>query len=221
MSLEESISSPEGSPARISPSQENKQESQAEDPRFSMRSLELLAWFDLNTCCWRIPQTSSVEGGGAWFSHVLSSLAEIGYDAVWECISAAQFGACHKRERVWILAWDASNIDSLRCKNRDVDGLEPRKIQTTGSDQCDGEFPNTQLGKEVFVEKIQSIISRAFDERQKEWWSTEPSVVRVVHGLPCRVDRVKSLGNSIVPQIAEMWGKVINRIVSGEKRYGI
>ena len=36
------------------------------------------------------------------------------------------------------------------------------------------------------------------------WWSTEPDVGRVAHGVPARVDRLKCLGNSIVPEIAEL-----------------
>lgn len=43
------------------------------------------------------------------------------------------------------------------------------------------------------------------------WWSTEPPVGRVVDGLPGRVDRLKQLGNSIVPQIATLLGKAILR----------
>jgi len=31
------------------------------------------------------------------------------------------------------------------------------------------------------------------------WWSSEPGVARVVHGLPARVDRVRGLGNAVVP----------------------
>jgi len=45
------------------------------------------------------------------------------------------------------------------------------------------------------------------------WWSTEPSVGRVAHGIPKRVDRLKGLGNSVVPQcvayIAEIMIKPI------------
>lgn len=37
-----------------------------------------------------------------------------------------------------------------------------------------------------------------------DWWSTEPDVGRVAHGIPARVDRLKCLGNSIVPQIAQL-----------------
>lgn len=35
-------------------------------------------------------------------------------------------------------------------------------------------------------------------------WAAEPAVGRVVDGLPGRVDRIRSLGNAIVPQVAEM-----------------
>lgn len=40
---------------------------------------------------------------------VLGDLAEIGYDAEWHCISAADVGAKHLRERIWIVAYPASN----------------------------------------------------------------------------------------------------------------
>jgi len=36
---------------------------------------------------------------------------------------------------------------------------------------------------------------------QKKQWEFEPAVGRVAHGIPNRVDRLKSLGNAIVPQI--------------------
>jgi len=41
------------------------------------------------------------------------------------------------------------------------------------------------------------------------WWHTEPNVGRVAHGVSGRVHRLKALGNSIVPQIAEEIGKAI------------
>lgn len=40
-------------------------------------------------------------------------------------------------------------------------------------------------------------------------WSTEPDLGRVAHGIPSRVDRLKGLGNAIVPQIAEIIGRMI------------
>ena len=35
-----------------------------------------------------------------------------------------------------------------------------------------------------------------------EWWESEPDVGRVAHGVPSRVDRLRCLGNAIVPQVA-------------------
>ena len=36
---------------------------------------------------------------------ILGDLAEIGYDAQWYCLSAADVGANHRRDRIWIIAW--------------------------------------------------------------------------------------------------------------------
>ena len=36
---------------------------------------------------------------------VLSDLNEIGYDAEWHCITASHLGACHQRDRIWIIAY--------------------------------------------------------------------------------------------------------------------
>jgi len=40
-------------------------------------------------------------------------------------------------------------------------------------------------------------------------WPTEPSVGRVANGIPSRVDRLRGLGNAIVPQIAQRIGNTI------------
>jgi DNA (cytosine-5)-methyltransferase 1 len=36
---------------------------------------------------------------------VLKDLDEVGYDCEWNIISARDAGACHLRERIWIVAW--------------------------------------------------------------------------------------------------------------------
>lgn len=36
------------------------------------------------------------------------------------------------------------------------------------------------------------------------WWQSEPDVGRVAHGVPARVDRLRALGNAVVPQIPEI-----------------
>ena len=41
------------------------------------------------------------------------------------------------------------------------------------------------------------------------WWETEPDVGRVANGVPDRVDRLKGLGNAVVPQVAELVGRLV------------
>lgn len=42
-----------------------------------------------------------------------------------------------------------------------------------------------------------------------EQWRTEPAIRRVANGVPNRVDRLRSLGNAVVPQIPEMLGRAV------------
>jgi len=47
------------------------------------------------------------------------------------------------------------------------------------------------------------------DQRRMGRWNAEPDVGRVVNGVPGRVDRLKALGNAVVPQIPEEIGRAI------------
>ena len=67
-------------------------------------------------------------------------------------------------------------------------GLSPSKQE---------EFPATRRGQE----------GRTVAQPCR--WSTEPSVGRVANGVPRRVDRLKGLGNSVVPQVVAMLGRAI------------
>ena len=42
-----------------------------------------------------------------------------------------------------------------------------------------------------------------------QWWQTEPNVGRVANGISNRVDRLRGLGNAVVPQVAELVGRLI------------
>jgi DNA (cytosine-5)-methyltransferase 1 len=50
---------------------------------------------------------------------------------------------------------------------------------------------------------------RTYADECWEWWATEPDVGRVAHGVPHRVDRLKALGNAVVPQVAAYIGRRI------------
>tara|TARA_R100001594_G_scaffold34008_2_gene62805 strand:- start:6731 stop:7840 length:1110 start_codon:yes stop_codon:yes gene_type:complete len=66
--------------------------------------------------------------------------------------------------------------------------------------------------------KLQGTRERFTDSSEKQtWWLVEPNVGRVAHGVSGRVHRLKALGNSIVPQIAEEIGKAIIKAEKNDK----
>jgi DNA (cytosine-5)-methyltransferase 1 len=42
-----------------------------------------------------------------------------------------------------------------------------------------------------------------------QWWEVEPNVGRVANGVSSRVDRLRGLGNAVVPQVAEYIGRLV------------
>ena len=55
---------------------------------------------------------------------------------------------------------------------------------------------------------------------ESAWWDFEPDVGRVAHGIPGRVHRLKGLGNSIIPKIAQEIGNAIIAAEREEKKKG-
>jgi DNA (cytosine-5)-methyltransferase 1 len=118
---------------------------------------------------------------------VLCDLASIGFDAEWTIIPASWVGAPHRRERIFILAHAAeqsSNGVSDHTRSRGEGIITSRNVPLFGDDHGDS-IP--RFG----------------------WWDVEPDVDRVVDGVPERVDRLKTLGNAVVPQVAEWVGRQI------------
>lgn len=78
----------------------------------------------------------------------------------------------------------------------------------TESDGLQGKRPCGVEESEVYVRPVISVR----DSCNRRKWAVEPDVGRVVNGLPGRVDRLKGLGNAIVPQIAEVILSYIKQI---------
>lgn len=90
-------------------------------------------------------------------------------------------------------------LDGFAARTRDADGKPCREAMADASDgrdvRRDGELEPTQGQMREHRGSPQ--------DGRRQWWATEPDVGRVAYGVPSRVDRLKCLGNSIVPQIAE------------------
>ena len=69
--------------------------------------------------------------------------------------------------------------------------------------------------KRVHVQRQQSGSGQE-QFRRESWWEFEPDVGRVANGVPGRVHRLKGLGNSIVPQIAEEIGRAIWKVAKNQ-----
>lgn len=151
---------------------------------------------------------------GRWFQRVLGDLAEIGYDCEWHCIPASAVGAPHQRDRVWIIAYPKRN--QLRQQPGRLNG-QNRKGQAKPTD--DGETqPVADTHKPRLERRFREVMRERTGERSvgqssDPWdgnWFAEPAVGRVANGVPRRVDRLKGLGNAIVPQVAEVIFRAID-----------
>ena len=127
---------------------------------------------------------------GRGMGTVLGDLAEIGYDTEWDCVPASAVGAPHQRDRIFIVANRQSAGEQRLVSWAD--------IGSSGQWLWGGE-------------KDLQLIAHAPHERTDRW--PEPIVCRVDDGIPGRVDRIESLGNAIVPQVAEVVGRAINKAV--------
>lgn len=135
---------------------------------------------------------------------VLSDLASIGYDAEWQIISANDVGAPHLRKRIWIVAYPASDRSETGVADQERgDKGEPTEPLNGSEVVAD---PNQQHGnnRRFRTGKIRQQTPSGL--RPSEHWSVEPDVGRVANGIPKRVDRLKGLGNAIIPQIAKIIG---------------
>ncbi|MEL7264935.1 MAG: DNA cytosine methyltransferase [Planctomycetota bacterium] len=78
--------------------------------------------------------------------------------------------------------------------------------RTSVSTNTIGEGPSQRQGQPSNAGEEQPTIVRS------DWWNTEPELGRVANGIPSRVDRLRGLGNAVVPQIAEWIGRRIMRL---------
>jgi DNA (cytosine-5)-methyltransferase 1 len=128
---------------------------------------------------------------------VLGTLAEIGYDAEWHCIPAAYVGAPHIRNRLFVMAYSNS---VGRRKSSILQRVATQKL-----------LPRDEWGGvSVAVHASASLSGRIRRIPNDSFYG-------MAHGVPSRVDRLRGLGNAVVPQVAELVGRmVLQRLESQE-----
>lgn len=142
---------------------------------------------------------------------VLNDLSKIGYDAEWHCITAASIGLPHQRDRLWLVSYPSGE------RPHEHTG---KKRQIRANQKWEGaEIHKNREQRQLKPGEICTILSRRAIEITKsanaDQFAAVSGIRRVVNGLPEglyeseRKRRIKQLGNSVVPQIAEMIGKQI------------
>jgi len=122
-------------------------------------------------------------------SRVLGDLAAIGYDAERQSLPAAAFGAPHLRFRTFVIAYPH------RQGNQ-------------------GEGSPTQRVFRPFA--LRSFAPAAWgDVSEWEKWVHQPELCRVPYGFPAIVDRIRSLGNAVVPAVSEYIGECLSQANNG------
>lgn len=161
---------------------------------------------------------------------VLADLESEAYQCQTFLIGACAVDAQHRRDRVWIIANSDSSISGNQWQDEMLDHRQMDKRKTFSVNNGNTRIVAHSECQRQQGQRINERSSNTTEDktRQASWfingserqsqpgnWLPEPSVGRVVDGVPGRMDRLKQLGNAVVPQIPEVIGRFIMEIENG------
>ena len=163
----------------------------------------------------------------------ISDLEGQGYETETFVLPACAVNAPHRRDRVWIMANSKSfnhreqageiNTKGAPRLSGEPLGAEPVRCRENVADSSRQRRPvRVSVPRERQEGKSKELVNNS--DRQRGWtgsnnWATEPDVGREADGIPSRVDRLKGLGNAVVPQIPYqlmMMIKQLNPAIRGQ-----
>lgn len=121
---------------------------------------------------------------------------------------------------------NASNPHSDRCRIRALQHQPGAECETSAIIGNDGpqriapyaDFQSLEVGPCFGRDALQELATFKRDcSTGTGQWATEPGICRVANGVPHRVDRLRGLGNAVVPQVAQFVGECI-MAVEAERR---
>jgi len=137
------------------------------------------------------------------FGQVLADLAEIGYDAQWDCIPAAAIGAPHLRDRVFVIATRTNMVNTNETNGRTPMGTTRTTRPRPSENRQQRQQMECRLGERGEIQSWRPL---------NPSWAPEPRMGRMADGIPHRLDRIAGLGNAVVPQVAEHIGNIIKEM---------
>lgn len=154
------------------------------------------------------------SGAALWVDTVRGDLERLGYESLPLPIAASDCGALHRRARIFIVA----HAQGVGCDARHRGARKERSGRaepSRGAASANPHDPAHDARSGLAEVAGASASRRAASWAGGEW--AQPDFLRVVHGLPGRVDgdvmREQALGDSVVPQCAEVVGWVIRELM--------
>jgi DNA (cytosine-5)-methyltransferase 1 len=132
---------------------------------------------------------------------------------------------CARRNAARCSGKDVANAEVISSGSRlrqDARTGQPQagsrtKPSNDGGDVSNAEEPGLEGPKSAGDSWTDGLVGESGPRgRQADWWAVEPNVGRVAHGVPARVDRLRCLGNAIVPQVAEVVGRILLDRLGGQ-----
>ena len=150
------------------------------------------------------------SGQKLWLPHVRHQLHLLGYGTRAVALAASDVGAPHRRRRVFVVA-DADGDGELALA---LDG------EVAGAPKASAAAVRRRALQQRRRREVRPEAADTVRRGAPGWRDPEPGMVRVVHGVPRGVDglgaRRRALGNSVVPQCAEVIGRVVAGLSGSE-----
>jgi DNA (cytosine-5)-methyltransferase 1 len=144
---------------------------------------------------------------------VLGDLASMGFDARWGVLGAADVGANHQRDRIWIVGTNLANTKELLGNGGNDNArisMERKAQPKFGNDCGQGSISNANGSQRQGVQQSKRKEQEYTFACNSRWWEVEPDVGRMADGVAAGMDRLKAIGNGQVPLCAATAWRILS-----------
>jgi DNA (cytosine-5)-methyltransferase 1 len=150
---------------------------------------------------------------GMVLRQVLNDLENEGFQSQCIIIPASGIGAWHQRKRIWIVSYSNNNGSYRSQGNATKQSSNEQKDRLSFRDDKDVSNSNTgfSVRENEEIQTGRNAFNSIYKSGKRQWWEIESELRGIPDGLSTKLyedrsNRIRALGNSIVPQIARQIG---------------